>query len=109
MRQEIVKVYGNVHPVGPDMAAAVHNALSPWGLEESMTLEGDLLRLSHEGVFFPLDDVLDALSPFFGADTSGRIDFLDLEAWTLTRFQIEARTIVKSMRSLNDVLAYSGW
>lgn len=109
MRQEIVKVYGSVHPAGPDLAEAVHTVLSPWGLDRSAELEGDLLRFSHEGVFFPLDDVLDVLSPFLGVGVAGRIDYIDLEAWTLTRFRIEGKAIVKSIRGLNDVLAYSGW
>lgn len=109
MRQEIVKVYGSVYPAGPAMEAAARSVLSLWDLDGSVEREGDLLRLAHEGVFFPLADVLDALSPFFGPDTAGRIDFIDLEAWTLTRFRIEGRAVVKSRRGLNDVLAYSGW
>ena len=48
-------------------------------------------RISFEGVFFPLDDVLDALRPLLCAESSGKIDLIDMEAWTLTRAAFPAR------------------
>jgi len=108
MRHQLVKVYGNVHPAGPELFDAVRGTLEAWRLEDCVELEGDLLRLSHEGVFFPANDVLETLSPFLSPASSGRLDVLDLEAWTLTRYRFEGRRTIPSTRSLNDVLAYSG-
>ena len=109
VRQEIVKAYGNIHPAGPELLAAVAAALDFWNLGNCAELEGDLLRIACEGVFFPLDDVLEAVRPLLKEESRGKIDVIDTEAWTLTRCAIQGRDIVRSARGLNDVLAYSGW
>ncbi len=108
MKQELVKIYGNVHPAGPELFGAVRAVLEAWHLGDCVELDGDLLRLAHEGVFFPTEDVLETLGPFLSCSSSGRLDVLDLEAWTLTRYRFEGRRTLPSIRSLNDILAYSG-
>ena len=69
---------------------------------------GDIFRISFEGVFFPLDDVLDALRPLLCAESSGKIDLIDMEAWTLTRAAFSGTEITVKTVGLNHVLAYSG-
>ena len=58
-----IKIYGAFSPVGPEVFPLVADAGSnavgqdePWLLRE-----GDLLRISLEGVWFPWEDVLEAL------------------------------------------------
>ncbi|MFR6520004.1 MAG: hypothetical protein ACLUPV_12585 [Bilophila wadsworthia] len=85
MREEPCKTYGHLFPADQHIADAVGAALSDWNIPECTELEGDIFRISFEGVFFPLDDVLDALRPLLCAESSGKIDLIDMEAWTLTR------------------------
>ena len=85
MREEPCKTYGHLFPADQHIADAVGAVLSDWNIPECTELEGDIFRISFEGVFFPLDDVLDALRPLLCAESSGKIDLIDMEAWTLTR------------------------
>lgn len=64
MREEPCKTYGHLFPADQHIADAVGAVLSDWNIPECTELEGDIFRISFEGVFFPLDDVLDALLPF---------------------------------------------
>ena len=90
------------------IADAVGAVLSDWNIPECTELEGDIFRISFEGVFFPLDDVLDALRPLLCAESSGKIDLIDMEAWTLTRAAFSGTEITVKTVGLNHVLAYSG-
>ena len=108
MRQEPVKAYGSLTPAGEEARSALENACTDWGAAAEIELTGDLLRFSFEGVFFPGDDVAEALSPFLSKVSTGRIDVLDMEAWTLTRYLVADGKIVRSVRDLNHVLDYSG-
>ena len=63
MREEPCKTYGHLFPADQHIADAVGAVLSDWNIPECTELEGDIFRISFEGVFFPLGDVLDALTP----------------------------------------------
>ena len=76
---------------------------SPW-----VFLEGNMLRISWEGLYFPLEEVLCALSATLAQNAEGKLDYLDLEAWTLTRCIPGADGFHTTTRSLNHVLDYSG-
>lgn len=82
--------------------------LSDWSIPECAELEGDILCIGFEGAFFPLDDVLDALRPLLCAESSDKIDLIDVEAWTLTRAAFSGTEITVKTVGLNHVLAYSG-
>jgi hypothetical protein len=113
MRQALVKVYAAFHPADnaclEAVAPAGQNAL---GNEDWLSLERGMLRISFEGLCFPLDDTLRALESCLGADASGKLDYLDLESWELTRCEYPAQNgrtgFTRSSRGLNHVLAYSG-
>ena len=97
MREEPCKTYGHLFPADQHIADAVGAALSDWNIPECTELEGDIFRISFEGVFFPLD-----------AESSGKIDLIDMEAWTLTRAAFSGTEITVKTVGLNHVLAYSG-
>jgi len=111
MRHILVKVYADLHPA--DMAcadsvrraggAAMHVDGDPW-----LFHEGDLLRISFEGVYFPEEEVLAALEACLPTHARGRVDVLDLEDWELRRYTREDGTFRLSRRGLNQVLEYSG-
>ena len=108
MREEPCKTYGHLFPADQHIADAVGAVLSDWNIPECTELEGDIFRISFEGVFVPLDDVLDALRPLLCAESSGKIDLIDMEAWTLTRAAFSGTEITVKTVGLNHVLAYSG-
>lgn len=115
MRNILCKVYAGLSSADEPLRAAVENAArSAVGRDEDwLFLDGDnLLRISFEGIYFPLEEVLEALDGNLTPEAEGKLDYLDLEAWTLERHIFQAapgtprRT--SATRSLNHVLAYSG-
>ena len=107
----LVKVYGHVWPVTPEILGSLRpllplsEHLEP---EEMLAMEKDLLRVSFEGLYFPLEDLLETLQPFLTPESKGKFDYLDMEGWTLTRHNIQGTHIVVSQASLNNILDYSG-
>ena len=99
----LVKVYGNIYPADSAMFQSLQAICG-----EAVEMEGDLLRLSFEGIWFPLEDVLAALRPCLKSDCQGKLDYLDLEAWTLVRHTFAGTEIQLSRAPLNNVLDYSG-
>ncbi|GFM31966.1 hypothetical protein LN040_06665 [Desulfovibrio subterraneus] len=103
MEHIIIKVYGSVTPAGEDMLHAVQQVA-----EESVSLEGNMLLVSHEGVYFMIEDFIEALKPHLGKGSEGRIDYIDMDEWTLTRYRIQDGLITRSQAGLNQVMDYSG-
>lgn len=108
MRQEPCKAFGHLFPADAALFAAVETALSGWNLPDCTELSGDLLRIDFEGVFFPLDDVLEAVRPFLTPESVGKIDLIDMEQWTLTRTTFAGTAMTTKTVGLNHVLDYSG-
>lgn len=107
----LLKVYGNLHPAdAADLEALTLASAScvQEGGDAVVTLAGDLLRISFEGLFFPVDDVLEALAALLKPGQKGKLDVLDLEAWRLTRHLIADGRISSRSAPLNNVLDFSG-
>lgn len=100
----LVKAYGSLHPADDAVLAAVSGVLADWYIRDAVDLEGDLLRISHEGAYFPADEVVDALRPFLTEASDGKLDFIDLEAWTLRRFFFRHGRISARVASLDQAL-----
>jgi hypothetical protein len=115
MRESVhIKVYGHCYPA----PAGVYEALlavsaQAIGAADSdipvVEQEGDMVRLSFEGDYFPTEDLLHCLAAHLAPQCKGKVDVLDLDAWTLVRHSIEGGQIHSAPpRSLNHVLDYSG-
>lgn len=112
----LAKVYAAFSTADKDCFSAVAEAgQDAMGHEEDwLFLEGDMVRISWEGLYFPVDEVLEALGNSLPPEAEGKLDYLDLEAWTLTRFVFTPKTgsgekaFSSSTRNLNQVLEYSG-
>ena len=76
--------------------------------EPALVREGDMARISFEGLYFPVEDVVQALREHLTPTMQGKLDYLDLEDWRLTRYQLEAGEVHPSSAPLNNVLAFSG-
>lgn len=103
MEQIIIKVYGSITPANQAMLNAVQNIA-----EGSISLDGDVLLISHEGMYFMIDECIDALKPLMDKDCEGRIDYIDMDEWTLSRYWIHGGLVTHSTVGLNQVMAYSG-
>lgn len=112
MEHILIKVYGSVQPATQGMCDAARNAAQGMGelddIDEVVALDGSLLTFHFEGMYFPLDDVLAALGPMMGKECEGRIDYIDMDEWTLTRFWIQGGLVTQNTASLNQVMDYSG-
>ena len=87
MRPVIIKAYGGFSPATEETLEAVQAVLRDWFIEEDAAeLKGDLLSIGYEGDAFPDEDMVEALKPFFCEKTWGKLDYIDLEAWTLRRY-----------------------
>lgn len=107
----LLKVYGSLHPADADTRAAVARACEgrmPAGQEEAVTLEGDLLRIAFEGLYFPVEETLDAVAARLTPEQAGKLDVLDLEAWRLERHVFANGRITSGAAPLNNVLEFSG-
>ncbi len=107
----LIKVYGHIWPSTVHLIQSLQ-PIVPYSehmnLDEILEHDNDLTRISFEGIYFPLDDVLEVIKTFLQNDSQGKIDYIDLEEWTLTRHTITGKDISISQRSLNDVMDYSG-
>jgi hypothetical protein len=111
MARTLVKIYATFSPADDSVLSTVEQAGQtaagqddPW-----LSLEDATLRLAWEGVYFPLEEVLQALEGALGKDAQGRLDYLDLENWTITRYILRENAFsAPARRGLNQVLEYSG-
>ena len=110
MTKSIIKIYAAFSPV----AEAVRQELETvekdvmGNGEEWLFWEDGLLRISFEGLYFPIEEALAILEPHLTGKSSGKLDILDLEDWTLTRHELRNGQLTASTRSLNHVLDYAG-
>ena len=107
------KVFASFYPLAPAEALALSEALEglSWlvvGEETFVFREGDMLRLSFEGQYFPVDEALELLDGLLPESAEGRFDAIDMDAWTITRHLYAKGKRHSNTRSLNDVLEYSG-
>lgn len=111
-RQPLLKVYGHIYPVDEPLYEALEHACADAMPDEDdlpvLELDGDMARISFEGTYFPLDDVLTALTAHLRAEHLGKLDVLDLEDWRLTRHTFAQGQIDVHSAPLNNVLDYSG-
>lgn len=111
-QRPLCKAYGHVYPCGDALYRALEQAVSDVmgqeGDEPVLVREGDMARISFEGIHFPVEEVVQALEEGLTPDMQGKLDYLDLENWRLTRYRLEAGAVRSSSAPLNNVLAFSG-
>ena len=99
MKDILVKVYGHLEfdsqkYSSEDQAQsllALHAICQDWYLDEDIfSLDDNLLTISYEGTYFPHEEVAMILAEYISKESKGKMDFIDLEAWTLQRFFLDA-------------------
>lgn len=109
-RAPLLKVYGHLCPADAALAKALDRATStalPSPEDALITHKNTLICLSFEGVYFPLEESLDALRQHLSPALNGKIDYIDLDAWTLTRHSIINGIVHIRSAPLNAVLEYA--
>ncbi|MBD5641563.1 MAG: hypothetical protein HDQ91_04005 [Desulfovibrio sp.] len=105
----LIKVYASLWPATDALAAAVKTAtLAALPAPPEIALSAGLLTLSFEGVFFPIDELAEAVEASAPPDLQGKIDLLDLENWELRRYLAASGKLGVHSAPLNNVLDYSG-
>ena len=114
----LIKVYGNLSPVSEvlvaDLRDCVASAMGETPVENIIDQDNDLLRFSFEGVYFPVDEVIETIENYrkstgeSSKKPCGKLDVLDMENWKLNRYLIDRNQIVLKSAPLNNILDYSG-
>ena len=105
MRPVIVKAFGALSPATEETLAAVRSVFEFWFIDEDAAeLKGDMLTIGYEGETFPDDEVVEALSPFFCPESWGKLDIIDLEAWTLYRYTFTGGQLSDHSATLDKAL-----
>ncbi len=104
----IIKVYGHIWPCNKSDFESL-KPIMPFSEQDILFFENDMLRISYEGMYFPLDDVIDVIANLLHPKSQGKLDYIDLEEWTLNRHEIKGKHINSKTISLNQALDYSGF
>lgn len=105
MRPIIIKAYGALSPATQETYEAVSAVLESWLMDtDALELKGDMLTIGYEGDAFPDDEVVEALSPFFSEQSWGKLDIIDLEAWTLRRYTFTGGQLSEHSATLDKAL-----
>ncbi|MHC1791377.1 hypothetical protein [Solidesulfovibrio sp.] len=100
-------------PVGPDMrvygevrglTGAAWAGLAGECPFETADYADGVLALEHEGRWADVEGFMDALAAVIDAGVSGHLDVIDNEAWTITRYRVEAGKMTSQLFGINDVL-----
>lgn len=109
----LVKAYGSFSPMAENTFSALRKICSmamPLDPENSpLSFNDDLCLLSFEGIYFPVEDFIRQLKESMTPQMAGKLDYLDLEKWRMTRYLLEKGQISSKTVSLNHVLDYSGF
>lgn len=110
----LLKVYANFTPASAEDCQALADACASAIASEDdhdpfVTQVSDMVRISFEGLYFPIEDVEPILHRLAESGAKGKLDVLDMENWRMTRYLAKGTGSleVKSV-PLNHVLDYSG-
>ena len=76
---------------------------------ETVSEDGGLVLVSFEGLWFPVEEAAACIKRHLVPETAGKMDVLDLENWTITRFTLQGGFMQERSGSLNSALDYSGF
>ncbi|MCG8532068.1 MAG: hypothetical protein MI749_15585 [Desulfovibrionales bacterium] len=107
MEHILIKVYGSISHASPALYEAAKHVVAEQA-DDAVDLDGTFFTISFEGIYFMMDEFIDAIKPHLTKECSGRIDYIDVDEWTLTRFWIENGLITHNTADLNHVMDHSG-
>ena len=110
----LLKVYASISGAAQGLADelreavrdAVHADESP---AETVTEDGPLVLVAFEGLYFPVEEAAARIKRRLTSETAGKMDVLDLENWTITRFTFQGGFMQERSGSLNNALDFNGF
>lgn len=111
MQPVLLKIYGNISPATQmlfNILDKIATQAMPMPELPVLKLSNELLTISFEGIWFPVDESVDTIRAHLTPAQKGKLDIIDIETWTLTRYVIRNGSILHSSAPLNNVLSYSG-
>lgn len=109
----LVKLYGNLYPATESMEVSFkhlcRDAFPVEAAKACISLQKDLLLISFEGIYFPKEELEAWIYSILQPNLCGKIDFLDLENWQMTRYLVTDGQLNIHTVSLNHVMDYSGF
>lgn len=107
----LLKVYGHLLPADEALLRRLEGLCGrccPLPEQTPCVLTGNLLNISYEGIYFPVQEVVQVVAGQLRIGQMGKLDELDLEEWRLTRYIFADGEVRESSAPLNNVLDYSG-
>jgi len=95
-----IRVYGLVSGLAQDNLKTLCLGFDP----ETFTYADRTLTIAYEGPYFFIEDFLDRLVTLLDADGDGKLDYIDQQAWQMTRYDIRRTGYTAKLINLNDVL-----
>lgn len=93
------QLYGDITGFPEEALDSVQSQIG----EVRASFESGVLRIDHEGFAFA-EDVLEAVIPHLEDNAEGKIDYVDRQEWTLTRYRVSGREWTRKIFNLNEVL-----
>lgn len=99
-----IRVYGLIVGISEQGAAYLSEAFESATLDYDSTGDKRELAVEFEGLYFFIEDFLDALVPLLDPGGEAKIDYIDQHAWQMTRYTVLASGYEAKLVNLNDVL-----
>lgn len=100
MKDPLIKIYGFFEMEASkerEETKEIENCLSDlhalcqsWYLDTNIfSLDNNMIHMSYEGDYFPHEETAEILGKYITEKSTGKMDVIDLEAWTLERFFLD--------------------
>lgn len=99
-----IRVYGLIVGISQENAAELRERFETAILEYDSTNGRRELSVEFEGLYFFIEDFLEALVPLLDADGEAKIDYIDQHEWRLDRYLARPSGVEVKKVSINDVL-----
>lgn len=96
MNEPLIKIYGFFETEDETQIEhclqELHLLCEAWYLDkEVFSLEDSMIHISYEGNYFPHEESAKIFGKYISEKSSGKMDVIDLEGWTLERFFLEKK------------------
>ena len=100
MQRPPIRVFAVIH----DLDVEQGDALARDFPFEEVIRDGNAMELEYEGVYFPVDEFVEALTPLVTGKVVAHVDAIDNDAWTITRYKITAEETKTRTVDIDNVM-----
>ncbi len=95
-----VQIYGDFFGISPDAYKLLQEKL-PFA---DVSFSGNSLHVGHEGSFLLVDEILSDISKLMNDKGDGKLDVIDKQEWTLTRYHVKKDSVIEKKINIDNVL-----